>query len=167
MARKTYYRPYRCTYGPKAHWASNLKQGLLGSSGDVLVENATQFSTPTPVIVKTGNFKVQGDITVNVTNAGSVNVNVFLMYIPEGISTTMTGLEPALQNHPEWIIGWTSIDTPIVSTGVAAGNKFSITSRLKRNLNSGDKIVIYTQGNGTATFTYGGAYTATFFTRAN
>ena len=169
MARKTYYRPYRRTYGSKAHWASNLRQGLLGQNGDVLCENAVQSQsvTPTPVILKCGNFKVQGDITVNVSNAGSVSVNVFLLYCPEGISTSMSGLEAAIQQHPEWIMGWTSVDTPASGTGVAAGNRWSISSRLKRNLNSGDRIVIYTQGTGTATFTFGGAYTATFFTRAN
>lgn len=176
MARKNYYKPYKRTYAPRKRWASNLLQGDLGGSGPgdsvVLVSNSSQTATPTPIIVKAGNFKIQGDVNVFNSSAGlSFPVcNMFLLYIPEGISGSNSDLNAAIQQHPEWIMGWTCVDMPFAGTTEgtttrAAGNKFSISNRLKRNLNSGDKIYLFAQyGSGYSCNVH---YTAQWFTCAN
>lgn len=167
MARRRFYRPFKRSYGSKKRWASNIKQGTLVNSGQVLVENSTGSSTPTPVILKAGNFKIQGDVTIQ-SGPGTavVHCDVFLIYAPEGISTSISDLHGSMLAHPEWVMGWTALDTPISSTGTVSGNKFSISSRLKRNLNSGDRIILFLDNRNTS-FNVQVDFTAQYFTCAN
>lgn len=164
MPRKSYYKPYKRTYGPKAHWASNIVQKDLSypTVYQELCSNAVQApnAPPTPIIIKAGNFKIKGDGTASASGA----VNVFIMYLPESWGTTETDLNSAVSSHPEWVMGWTTLN--ISSAAGNDVNAFSITSRLKRNLNSGDRIVLFVQPvGGNKSFTL--AFTAQFFTRAN
>lgn len=147
MPRRRYYRRYyKAT--PKKKWASNIVQSSVTTSNTAdIVVNSAQSSAPTPVIVKCGNFRVQGDVMYTSNGSGStyrpVNINFFLLFIPEGV-TPSDGLIGA---HPEWIIGWKALDIGVLSTsqGSYAATSFSFSSRLKRNLNSGDRVIAILQ----------------------
>ena len=150
MPRRRYYRRYYRA-APKKKWASNILQGSVTTSNfGVIVDNAVQTATPTPIIVKCGNFKVQGDVMYNTTGTGSSNrpalLNFFLIFVPEGI----TPADSLIGSHPEWIIGWKTIDVGTIkatSETAVATSTFSFSSRLKRNLNSGDRVVALLQSN--------------------
>lgn len=148
MARRRYYRRY-IRVAPKKKWASNIIQGSVSTTNyATIVENSAQTATPTPVILKCGNFRIQGDAQYAYPGGSSrpVNLNFFLIFVPEGI-TPSDGL---IGSHPEWVIGWKNIDVvgvkPNTESGVAAA-AFSFSSRLKRNLNSGDRICAIIQTN--------------------
>lgn len=150
MPRRRYYRRY-VKVAPRKKWASCILQGSVTTSNfGVICENSAGTATPTPVIVKCGNFKVQGDVMYNTTGTGSSNrpalLNFFLIFVPEGITPS----DALIGSHPEWIIGWRTIDVGVIrstsETAIACAT-FSFTSRLKRNLQSGDRIVALLQSN--------------------
>ncbi len=136
-----YRRSYVKRVYPRKRWASNIftKNMLLtidsGSkstwASTVLCDNATQNNTPTPVLVKFGRCKIKGDIRTDVaSNNNFVSGIMYIVYYPEGF----TNGPDLITQHPEYIIGWTQIS-------LDSGNTFSFSSTLKRNLNSGDKIL--------------------------
>ena len=147
MARR-YYRRRTVTVRPKKKWATNFLQGTLGTNADpaaVLVQNTTQSSLPTPVIVKAGNFKLQGDLSIYTTTALTTTprIAVVVFYLPQGLDLTATAANGILESHPEWILAWKQVDTNIVAANTSSGfSSFSVSSRLKRNLNSGDRICV-------------------------
>ena len=137
---------------PKKRWATNIIQYTKDFSGSetlmattqVLVSNSVQASNPTPTILKAGNFKVQGDCLVAGTvTAGVITISLYVMYIPEGITIANASSAQNLINaHPEWIMAWKFISANKVQSGQTTEDvdAFSFSSRLKRNLNSGDSI---------------------------
>lgn len=162
MARY-YRRRYTRTIvrAPKKRWASNIIE-LSGtperdtngqfSYYKTLAVNKSEGSAPSPVIVKTGNFKVQFDLNINVAASGLVDCKAFILYLPQGMLSepyNYTNLYPVIANHPEWIIAWRQLD---FGNANAAGTidtsvvKFS--SRLKRNLNTGDTVIFALLGTG-------------------
>lgn len=161
MARRRYYRRSVRVVPAKKKWASNitqitLRQGRPNAGGGPignfhpLVTNSASNSTPTPVIIKTGNFKVQVDAVaqLNITEVSSVNVIVFIAFLPEGYSYSATSADSGadlMKAHPEWIMAWKQIDFTSAN-GQATNNSATanFSSRLKRNLNSGDRIVFGT-----------------------
>lgn len=167
MPRRRYYRR---SYRPalKKKWASNIIQDTVTTTNyKTLVINSIQTSTPTPIIVKCGNFKVQGDVMVTTsssTPARPVPLILYLLYVPEGV----TPADSLVGNHPEWVMGWTAIDTQFIGSnaGNYSGNKFSITSRLKRNLNSGDRVVAILQSRDSSA-TAQCAFTCQYWTCGN
>lgn len=165
MARY-YRRRYTRTIAraPKKKWAScykNISTDLeYGGSGDFyaykeLAENSTESTSPTPVIVKTGNFKMQFDMYLNVGAAGTVTARAYIFYVPEGyfsgtiLSTTLSDI---VTKHPEWIIAWRQLDFGNANaSGSVDTSVVRMSSRLKRNLNSGDKIYFAVFGTGNFT----------------
>lgn len=151
MARRRYFRYYPRTRVAKKKWATNYKTIECSNNSsaiykyEVLCENKAQSGTPTPVILKAGNFKIQGDCSVSnpsPSTLGILYLRVFVLYVPEGWA--LTNLGAIVTDHPEWIMAWSAVDLPVTSAAqTSGGNKFSLSSRLKRNLNSGDKIVFY------------------------
>lgn len=141
------YYKYRRTYFPKSYprkrWATNLVNSTTdivipsGSSGafntKIICTNSTQSSNPTPVLVKFGRLKIKGDIRYSLTDiANYASAVLYVMFVPQG-----NELDTALiQNHPEYLLGWTTIS-------MDSGNTFSLSTTLKRNLNSGDSIALY------------------------
>lgn len=139
----------------KKRWASQMTfnrmvQGSSGSTYLTLVENSTESATPTPVIIKTGNFKVQVDAFASITDAtsrGLVNAIAFIAYVPQGYpltssTTSYTVMRDLIKQHPEWIMCWKQMDFSSASgTATPESVSVSFSSRLKRNLNSGDKII--------------------------
>lgn len=159
MAR--YYRRRRTIVrAPKKRWASNV----LPMDGNIVRDNNGQFhytldlaknnsegTSPAPVIIKTGNFRVQFDVNINVAATGLIAARAFVIYVPQGLLSTADypNIQTLVNNHPEWIMTWRQLD---FGNANAAGSvdtsvvKFS--SRLKRNLNTGDRIVFAIIGEG-------------------
>lgn len=160
MAR---YRRYRRTIirAPRKKWASNMipvdfnvtavnegtqeQTRYAVSAGTTLAENKSETSSPTPVIVKTGNFRAQFDVLIG-NGSGMSDMTVFVIYCPEGINPIGgLALRDFMLKHPEWVIAWRKVDLEM-TTNLATqtnSNRITINSRLKRNLNSGDKINVY------------------------
>lgn len=155
---RRYYRRTRVVR-PKKKWASGIKTinySISPNSEDpagkipwtTLVSNSLQTAAPTPTIVKAGNFKVNADInlTLNASTTSTLHLVAFVVFMPEGISPsdnqTFGNLIVA---HPEYIMAWKQIDSERVQStqGITLYNTQRVTfsSRLKRNLNSGDSIV--------------------------
>lgn len=142
MARYYKYRRYYKKIYPRKRWASNIKSDtlpvvlttddLIAFKSFSLCENSEQTSTPTPVILKFGRLKLKGDIRFSQTNVAQfTSAMVYVVFVPQG--NTLTSL--LISQHPEYLLGWTacSLDT---------GSSFSLTTTLKRNLNSGDSIQV-------------------------
>lgn len=155
MARR-FYRRRTVVVRPKKKWGSNMKQFQLGpvnvgttqlsyAVADLAV-NSAQTTTPTPTILKCGNFKVQGDCYISSQSQSAlIEMMLYVLYLPEGVAPgDATAASTLVTAHPEWILSWKCIDMNTV--GQQSVNAFSFSSRLKRNLNSGDKIVIMCVG---------------------
>lgn len=165
---RRYYRPRRTVVvRPKKKWASNMSQFVGAQTSTVnvapsgtspsthfyitndLVVNKAQAGSPTPVILKCGNFKLKGDMKITLgTNTASGTAQfagciAYIIYVPEGVEASYT----LTQTHPEWIMAWSPINIDVSYVQAGSSNiqnveKFSMSSRLKRNLNSGDKVVL-------------------------
>ena len=96
--------------------------------------SANTASAPTATVIKCGNFKVSFDIEVTATAVSNVSGRCFIMFVPQGTNPTYQW--PTL--HPEYIMAWRSFQVGGTVSAV------TIQSRLKRNLNSGDGIVLIT-----------------------
>lgn len=155
MPRRHYYRR---TVRPKQKWAINMVDCLVSATTTVSldaghaavfkstvcknstrIENSGAAVVSSAQILKTGMFKFKGVIP-NV--AANVNYLIYICYVPEGYP-----LENNLRNndgddlfyrHPEWVIAWTRKDY----TSIEQSNEVTLTSRLKRNLNTGDEIQV-------------------------
>ena len=146
MQRYRYKKSYKNVY-PRKRWASNivtfntlltLNNGVKSASAtETLCINSAQNANPTPVIVKFGRVKVKGDVRTDIDNNNNyVSGIMYVVFCPQG----MTVDQLLIDNHPEYILGWTQIS-------LDSGNSFTFSSSLKRNLNSGDKIAILFQIN--------------------
>lgn len=177
MARYYKYKRYYKPVYPRKRWASNIgnlstritfSQGQTTSIGATdLCTNSAQTSTPTPVLLKFGRCKVKIDvnpITVSKESANTISLVAYLTFVPQGYDLGQPNVAYNLiKNHPEYIMGWQqiSLDSPGTMT---------ISSKLKRNLNSGDSIyIIFIAGINnehppTASFIYGLSATYQFWT---
>lgn len=179
--RRYYYRRSPRVVVAKKKWASNMKTGNMSKTvassttdhvEDILVVNSAQNSTPTPVIVKTGNFKIQGDCYISAVQGNSLSqltqVILYVVYLPEVAVQINTAT--VIQDHPEWIMAWKVIDFNIVgNTNADNGTAFTFSSRLKRNLNSGDAIalVAIVQNGNSGSSTLLVKYAAQYWTCSN
>lgn len=103
-----------------------------------LAQNSSNASTaPTSTIIKCGNFKCVVD--VNITSAFNGSGRLYIMFVPQSVSIggTDTGFVKA---HPEWIMCWRGFEP-----GTNGLQAVSMQSKLKRNLNSGDRIVLVSE----------------------
>lgn len=164
MARYYRRRTYTRVVKPKKKWASNYS--VL--SGDItyggsssffyfidLAKNSTESSNPTPVVVKTGNFRVQFDLTLNVGTSGAVSARAYIIYVPQGWNfgssneLLYTGFTQIVEQHPEWIMMWRQLDFGNANAqGSVDTSVVRMSSRMKRNLNSGDKVMFLLLGTG-------------------
>lgn len=159
MARRRYYRSRRVY--PKQKWLPVNNE--LGMNGLEIVAASTFVTTTQPItenssrnitdgggnvssatIIKVGRFRIKGVLSVSSTGIG-VSYIIGIAYVPEGYSINQTASDIGnlgntfFYKHPEWIMCWTRLDY----TNASQGNEFSLSSRLKRNLNTGDQIVVF------------------------
>lgn len=156
MPKTRYYRSKRVY--PKQKWSINL----TNVASTVPAVNAQTYSVQqinvidnpsrtdaagaalfaSSAILKISRVKFKGVIS-SAMQAGQSAI-VALMYLPELITVTGNAIainqigSMAFYCHPEWIMAWTRIDY----TNAAQRNEISLNSRLKRNLNPGDKIAL-------------------------
>lgn len=200
MPRRRYYRRVYRVAAPKKKWASDIGQGILTINEQEQTGSLTNYVTvtsnkvcgnsesgvfPTPVVLKVGNFKVQIDGHVEGAMDSMRNVVLYLMFIPEGVDpttvyTTNLGAKQSIADkHPEWIMGWKRIDvntstSSAQTTNLVSMSPTSFSSRLKRNLNSGDSIYfvmvsskdVATAGS-SSSYTVSVHWTAQFWTCSN
>lgn len=156
MARYYRRRTYTRVVRPKKKWGSNLinvRSDIINSTGEtangfhyiILAQNKTETTVPTPVVIKTGNFKLQADLYFvgGGTGSSEVTATLYIVYVPQGVEPqTANAAETLIQNHPEWIMAWRVLEGgEAPSSGALDSNRFTVSSRMKRNLNSGDSII--------------------------
>ena len=102
---------------------------------------------PTATIIKCGNFKTNFSITYNTDNPvlACVLFKLVVLYVPQGYTAINDEL---IEKHPEWVLGWTQF-SPVNGSTVTFGSK------LKRNLNSGDEIILGYVGYNDSTSQFG------------
>lgn len=154
MARRYYTRYRPRAYRSRRKWSPTLFQGVstlnvTASTTQALTSfittplcgNSSNAGTTTPVstIIKVKNFKIICDVTSSTNNVR--NLFFAIMFLPQGFTPTVT----TPQEHPEWIMAWRTVDaTSASSVDRAVGiPNVQLSSRLTRNLNSGDSIVLY------------------------
>lgn len=149
---RRYYRRRTVVRAPRKKWGSNIHNYNITTAGTAqlqggstnLVQNSVSTANPTPVIIKAGNFKVQGDAFFITSGATQVELSMYVIYLPEGVTPAdAAGYQTLIAAHPEWVLAWKFISANRVSQAATDQSlSFSLSSRLKRNLNSGDRIVL-------------------------
>lgn len=154
MARY-YRRRYTRVVKPKKRWASNIvtysnTPSTLSTNGfgyTTLVTNSVQAASPTPSIVKAGNFKISIDSYIQFPDdleaVATVVVQFFVVYVPEGWGTSALG--NLISSHPEWILASKTVGSSLSTGHTLDLETINLSSRLKRNLNSGDAILMVFQ----------------------
>ena len=148
MARSR-YTPKRVYKYAKQKWCPNIKSGQvqLDTTNQAavlnLLVNSTDTATPTPVVIKAKHFKLQMDVRAiqNNTSQYTYPLGIYggIIYVPEGINiVTKDNITALIASHPEWVIIHTLLDS-----AESSGSMIQRTSSLSRNLNSGDRIVMY------------------------
>lgn len=149
MPRRYYYarRYYGGSRRKARKWSPSLVRANLALTAAAGVNSFTTLdlcgnssnvgaNVPVSTIIKAKNFKTVIDVTSGTGGDALRNFFLAIMYIPQGF--VVTGETPA--QHPEWILVWRSVD---VSFNGQQLQNVQISSRLARNLNSGDKIVMF------------------------
>lgn len=158
------------SYKKKTHWAKQLiLVGIDSSSSqsNTVAANGNAVSIPTPNIVTVGNFRVKGDITLP---SSTIGVNsycfIFIAYVPEGVNVdNNTAIGQWFEKHPEYVMAWKPVPLPAGSEGSGAQSAvFSLSSNLKRRLNSGDTVRLMMYSN-TGAIKFNGA--VEFYAKAN
>lgn len=99
-----------------------------------ICENSNNTNTaPTATVIKVGNLKVSFECECASNRTIFASGQAFIMFVPQGLTPTTD----YANQHPEYIMVWRSFNP---SGAVSA---ITMQSRLKRNLNSGDKIVLF------------------------
>lgn len=164
VARVRYVRK-----APKKKWAPYLNSYTITDQQDQnnvvsvnrnttvgflqLIDNSNQLSTPTPTVTKVGNFKVHADAYYKVASEVTVATQVYIVFVPElwldpGFTTAQKAIKMSQipTSHPEWILtmGPLQSETSYSGSGTILLNTTSksFSSRMKRNLQSGDSIFI-------------------------
>ena len=142
MPYQNYRKNYKKNYGQKKKWASMMKDIPLsnvvidphatGGSYITMVQNSAETAVPTPTILKVKHAKLSLDFVFDATVLN--NGFCCFLYVPQGVVIN-SGL-PVL--HPEWIMAWRNIPNDVSATH----HQVMLSSKLSRNLNSGDSIVM-------------------------
>lgn len=153
MARYYRRRYTRTLVRPKKKWASNI---ITWNNSQVdtlfinIVANKAQTPAPTPTVIKTGNFKISCDLVLNgATGTHNPTCTIFIIYVPEGWTQTYAAYVDLVEKHPEWILACKSSGGSITTsqTGAYSVDSINLSSRMKRNLNSGDSIGLLIMSN--------------------
>lgn len=143
--RRRYTRSYRRSgYVRRRKWSPVFFSQISNLSSDTtfgtvtLAQNSVNQGGTAPIatIVKVKNFKVVVDVVSVTTSNGSPSSTFAIMYLPQGYTADIN----LMTAHPEWIMAWRSIDLQTTNT-------VQVSSRLTRNLNSGDSIIFFITRN--------------------
>lgn len=156
MARRRYYYRFKTTKPKYSINAVDLNASVATQQSGRSLQFYSNICTNTGnnasavPIMKTARFKVKGviqpyedDDEKNIFPSGSSLV-MAIMYLPEGLVPDTTPYNNydisnyLFYRHQEWVMGWIRMDY----ISLSQKNEFSITSRLKRNLNKGDTVAL-------------------------
>ena len=99
-----------------------------------ICENSNNTNVaPTATVIKVGNLKVSFECESSSNRAILASGSAYIMFVPQGLTPTT---DYPMQ-HPEYIMVWRSFNP------AGAVSAVTMQSRLKRNLNSGDKIILF------------------------
>lgn len=182
---------------------SNADEGAVSGNSIAIAKqlaiSSTDTAVPTPGIIKTGRYKLEYELMLNLSNmAAGVRLptnfmfSVYTIYVPQGWPIVQGGtalnnvlrfnqFTTLIQSHPEWILGYKTISVPEEwyrgDAGIAYGHFTSgrqvLSSKLKRNLNSGDSVFCVllcswvAEGNVPAAYDVRFNCYSTYFTRYN
>lgn len=148
---RRYYK--RRSYKPRKKWNSNFYNSVMKVilpslntqtgyaqlyNQHTLIENPIQpISGSSTNIVKVKNIKVQLAATGAADASPELlySMQLAIVFMPEGYVADAT----VLQKHPEWLMAYKLVTLDSASSMPI---NVSISSRLARNLNSGDKIAL-------------------------
>lgn len=137
-----YLKSTRRVYVPKKKW-SPLFGGYsfdlvvpTGDKGAIYSESLavnSNSTSPATTVIKVGRFKVKSEVFVPTNSAvnSSISFQAYIMFRPQNMQITSN--YPS--EHPEYILAWSS-------PSFTASSGFSMSSKLKRNLNSGDSVIV-------------------------
>lgn len=158
MSRKT----RRSNKQPKLKNNQILQQKLefVATTGDFIstlsiIENPTNAPPNNGV---TGYVETIGRFSLDCTLEGADsldNVALFVMYVPEGYFLASGDISdnPSLDvisKHPEWIMAYKYLGSPTDSSTGQGCQPTRIRSRVRRNLMTGDRIVLVVTGTNSA-----------------
>jgi hypothetical protein len=111
-----------------------------------LINNPNNLNTDVTGYVQTiGRFSI--DCTLEGTNGDLNNVALFVMYIPEGYSMYVNNsVVDVASQHPEWIMAYKYLGSPTDSQYGQGCQPTRITSRVRRNLMTGDRVILFVSG---------------------
>lgn len=151
-------------------WASHFIRDYLENTSEYsgnfdftmnICANSLDNTTPAPSIIKVKNFKCCVDLIQPTAHPNLQALVMALCYVPEGYNPN----GELMKQHPEWIITWKGID---LSSGSATGTQVMyLNSKMSRNLNSGDRIMLIISGVGNKQATYKFAMYCQYVSRAN
>lgn len=125
------WSPVLVEIAPTAHAVSATS--TLFQAADICANSNATSTAPTATVIKVGNVKVSFESESTSNAATPMSGLMFIMFVPQGLTPTTD--YPS--QHPEYIMAWRAFQ-PTGSTSAV-----TIQSRLKRNLNSGDKVVLF------------------------
>lgn len=145
-----------------ANYQAATISGASIAVNKTLAVGSTDTAIPTPTLIKTARYTMSYNFVLDLhasANKAPYNyvVNVYLLYVPQGwpIDPGATAvnfvnkyeqLSNLITSHPEWIIAkkqlgdWSQI--PGSSEGIYDSRTGVMSSKLKRNLNSGDQVML-------------------------
>lgn len=101
---------------------------------DLCVNSSATNVAPTATVIKCGNFKLSFELDGPLGNNNVLSGFCAIMFVPQGLTPDKD--YPIA--HPEYMMSWRTFNV-----GSANSNAVTIQSRLKRNLNSGDKVILF------------------------
>lgn len=136
---------------PKVKWSPHMETvnyEITLSAGSnfafyphVVAANATDSHLPSVPVVQATRINFQGHMST--TGTANTDWFAYIMYVPEGMDAGLATVDnwiAFINQHPEYIM-----TRKIVDPGDTANNtatNISIQTRMRRNLNSGDQIVL-------------------------
>lgn len=162
MARYTRYRKYSRRFRSSGKWSTrinNFSGEQLASPGQnfVIYQNLTNNppQTEDTVSIKYTVKNINCQLQLETENSAAQyveNLQVFVMYIPQGFIPTGTpsAYADVPFQHPEWIMAHRFYGSPQIDGTSALGfPALRLSSRLARKLDTGDRIVVIILGTNT------------------
>lgn len=135
---------------PKVKWSPHMEtisESLNVSANaayayypHVICANAGDSHLPTVPVVQVTRINFQGHLANNQTSA---EWYLYFIFVPEGLDSTLAtwaGWQAYINAHPEYIMART-IGTSDFATSGNTTTTLRLSTRMKRNLNSGDQVI--------------------------
>lgn len=150
MPRRYYSRRTRIIR-PKVKWSPHMEtvQDTLAVPANaayayyphVICANASDSHLPSVPVVQVTRINFQGHIA---QNQASGEWYLYFIYVPEGVDSTLStwsAYQAYINAHPEYIMARTISTSDYSGTGGNTTTTIRLSTRMKRNLNSGDQVI--------------------------